>query len=297
MVAFLMPPQRVVLAMKLNAGLHSSVMSATIWCLVLYVVVSRVPALAEYADEQYLSVRSSPLLHVQAESIWQTLQRLVDLKRRLTNGEEIELPIVAVTCKGKSYLGRVFDLQSSSSKDPTVLMETKESETTRSGSRLAFIRVSEIESVEIRDAWTNLVQSTMGYGSFANMAAPTKIDLKRKMANFSTWLTEKAGKQITYTMDLAGVSVEGGPLREIANVMNETTGELSELLRTSPDAQRIRRELKGVTFVVEKQADARYANGVLTIAINLALPEDPSRREFGSRIRRLLTEPGKAAGN
>lgn len=273
----------------LSVGVAKSRVSTLMGASLLILFVGSSDALAEYADEQYASLRRSPLLSVRARNVTQILTQLMELKRRFANGEEVDLPIVAVTAAGKTHVGVVYDLSSAAEREPCVLMETKETEGTRmSGARLCFIRLSEIDSVEIRDAWTNSVQSNMGYGSFENISPPTKLDLKRKMANFSTWLSEKSGKEITYNMDLTTVPVGGASLRSIAAVMSETTGELCELLANESTRQKLRKELKGVNFVVEKQSDARLDHGMVTVAINLSLKEDRSRREFGSKIRALF---------
>lgn len=245
-------------------------------------------SLAEYADEQYANLRSSPLLSAKADGITDILQRLLDLKKRFANGEEVDLPFVNVAANGKTYFGQVYDLQLAG-REPTLLMETREPEGGRNtGVQLAFIRVSSIDAVEIRDAWTHTIQATMGYGDFSALPTPTRLDLKRKMANFSTWLSQKAQKEITYDMDLTSVQAEGRQLRSIAWVMSETTGEIYKLLSEPTPGQKVRSDFKAVAFIIGKQADAKYSNGVLTIVINLALPENPHRREYGPRIRALL---------
>jgi hypothetical protein len=247
---------------------------------------------AEYADEQYAQLRNNPLLHVQVKSIPEILANLIELKRRFINGEEVDLPMVTVTTESKSFIGRVLALQPSAGKDPVLLMETREMEANNrfGGSLIAFIKMDDIEAVEIREAWSNGVQAAMGYGSFETMTTPTKLDLKRKMANFSTWVGEKSGHPVVYNLDLATVPAEGHQLRLVSAAMNEVTGELTELLQTGgAQGKKIRKELKSVTFVIGKDSEIVFKEGALTASIDLSLPENTQRRQYASKLSSVFS--------
>ena len=243
---------------------------------------------AQYADEQFAQIRNNPILHLQAEDLLSLLCRLTEVRHRLINGEEIELPLVSINAGAKTFRGSVLDVNSRDSKDPIVLMEIAEGEGRFEGTKLAYIKLSAIASLEIHEAGSKKTQATMDIGS-PELPAPTKIDLKRKMANFSTWLSDKSGKAISYTMDLASLPADDKVLTTIGSVMNETTGALSEMLLSSAaDNTKFKKELTGVTFVAAKNLDVKYSDGVVTISIDAASPSY-HRGELSVKLRALAS--------
>lgn len=239
------------------------------------------PARAEYADENFSQTRKNPILGVRADSVKNVILHLVELKSRLVNGEEIELPIVSVTIAGRTFAGRVLDCQTAES-NPVLLMETKEGEGRFNNERITYLRVSEITALEIHDTWSKQIQSTLGIAPPDALPAPTKIDLKRKMANFSTWLSETSGRAITYTMDLAALQANDDLLRAISSAMNETTSGVSELMRQSPA---VAKDLKSVVFSVGKESAAKFAGGTLSVTINGSTPQSYKRGVLGQQIK------------
>lgn len=241
------------------------------------------PVHAEYADEQFSQNRTYPILHVPAKNLTDVLSQLVELRVRMVSGEEVELPVVSITAGSKTFTGRVIDAGLPSDKNASVLMETNEGQGRFNSTRLAYLRLSDINAIEIHDAWSKGVQSTLEIGAVDILPAPTKVDLKRKMANFSTWLTENAGHPIAYELDVATLPANDDLLRTISSVMNESTGVLYELIRNGSP---LSKELKTVVFTVAKDSSAKYSNGVVTLSINGASPRSYRRGE----ARRYITE-------
>lgn len=239
------------------------------------------PACAEYADENFSQTRKNPVLGVRADSFKNVILQLVELKHRLVNGEEIELPMVSVTIAGRTFSGRILDCQTAES-NPVLLMETREGEGRFNCERLTYLRVSEITALEIHDTWSKQVQATLGIAPREALPAPTKIDLKRKMANFSTWVSETSGHAITYTMDLAALQANDDLLRAISSAMNETTSGVSELMRQFPA---VAKDLKSVVFAVGKESAAKFAGGTLYVTINGSTPQSYKRGALSQQIK------------
>lgn len=239
------------------------------------------PARAEYADENFSQTRQNPILGVKADSFKSVIMHLVELKSRLVNGEEIELPVVSVTIAGRTFSGRILDCQTAES-NPVLLMETKEGEGRFNNERIAYLRFSEITALEIHDTWSKQIQSTLGIAPPDALPAPTKIDLKRKMANFSTWLSETSGRAISYTIDMNNLPANDDLLRAISSVMNETTSGVSELMRQSPA---VARELKNVVFAIGNQSAAKFAGGSLYVTIDGSAPRNYKRGVLTQQIK------------
>lgn len=240
-----------------------------------------VPAHAEYADENFAQTRNSPVLGLRAESLSNVIRRFVELKQRLVDGEEIELPLVSVTVANRTLTGKILDCQNAEV-NPVMVMETKEGEGRFNSTRIVYLRVNDIAALEIHDTWSKQVQATLELGPPDALPAPTKIDLKRKMANFSTWLSESSGRAISYTMDLSTLPANDDLLRAISSVMNETTSGVSEILRNSPENAK---ELKSVAFALGKESGAKFASGILYVTIDERTPRKYKRGVLSQQIK------------
>lgn len=252
-------PKSMTTAKRFPAGL--------IWQLGIFSLVaslSAAPSSAEYADDQFGSARKEPLTTARAMTISEVLKRLEEIRRRFNSGEDIAIPKITLDYEGGSVSGWIIGLDEPGE---TVVMQAYDSNTRFASPQLCFIKRDEINAIKVFNADSDEVMSAL-YEEWQSRRTPppTRLEIKRRMANFSTFLFEKTGTKAEYETAFDSLPESDQALCTLASLMNVVTSTLVDL--SSQNAETSGR-IKKVIFAHGGQPRVTLSSGALSITGDL----------------------------
>lgn len=227
-----------------------------------------------------------------ARRVDQVLRDLVAIRRRWREGEKVTVPMATFHLRsGRDLTGRVVDLVHEGA-GPALLIHTEGHDCRWNAT---YLDPHAVEAVTVRDAIESAAYLSEGKvaGELSpppdGTPPPTRLEIKRKLADQQSLLSETAGHEVVLDVSWEGVPEQGEPLRILAATIADTVDALREIARRDGAGKDAVSALRKVWFGDGGKSVLRQGDTlVVTGRYALGAPGRLSRSELPAAIEKLL---------
>jgi hypothetical protein len=223
------------------------------------------------------------LKHLDAQTIDELLTRLAQVQVLKAKGEPVRLPHVTLhLSSGRELHGTILEQRAGHRGGNLVVLHALSVDSRRPEPDAIFVRPEVIEAITVHDL-PSLTQLPQG-----GPPAPTRLELKRKLAERQASLASALGTPLELEVDWDRIPQEPEALVALDTMSTRAFGVLENLTRELMGLEALRANVRKLRLEVGSPSQVRRAEQVLVLVTTVAVPGWMSKEDLLQAIEKVL---------
>ncbi len=220
---------------------------------------------------------------LEARSIEELLARLAELQPLRAKGEPVRLPRVTLHLRnGRELQGFILEQREVPRSGKLVVLHALSADARRSEPDAIFVRPESIEAITVHDL-PSMAQPPQG-----GPPPPTKLELRRKLAENKTALAATLGTPLELEVDWEQLPAEPEALAALDALGARAFGVLEELTRELMGLEALRTHVRKVKLAVGSSAQVRREEQTLLLVTTMSVLGWMSKEDLRTAIEKVL---------
>ncbi|MFL5344455.1 MAG: hypothetical protein ACJ8AT_06665 [Hyalangium sp.] len=223
------------------------------------------------------------LKSLEARTLEELLTRLAEIQALRAKGEPVRLPQVTLHMRsGRELQGFLLEQRDDHRSGKLVVLHALSTDARRTEPDAIFVRSESIESLTVHDL------PSLANPSRGGPPAPTRLELKRKLAERQASLASTLGTPLELEVDWERISQEPEGLAALETLSTRAFSVLEALARDVMGLEALRTNVRKLRLEVGSSAQVRREEQTLVLATTVSVMGWMSKEDLQTAIEKVL---------
>lgn len=223
------------------------------------------------------------LKSLEARTLEELLSRLAEIQALRAKGEPVRLPQVTLHLRsGRDLQGFLLEQREDHRTGKTVVLHALSTDARHPEPDAIFIRTEVIEAITVHDL------PSLAHPARGGPPAPTRLELKRKLAERQSALAATLGTPLELEVDWERISQEPDGLAALETLSTRAFDVLEALTRDVLGLEALRTNVRKLRLEVGSPAQVRREEQTLVLATTASVMGWMSKEDLHSAIEKVL---------